>query len=89
MRNGYHAAVRQLMSPVLPDGYAGFMKAHLGQCSVCTQRLVLTLPFGNGDVGEVHLCREKQTEIGIEDEECATPRRCRFFSDASNTKGVT
>ena len=51
MRNGYHAAVRQLMSPVLPDGYAGFMKAHLGQCSVCTQRLVLTLPFGNGDVG--------------------------------------
>ncbi|MBB4519907.1 hypothetical protein [Paraburkholderia fungorum] len=49
---------------------------------------MLTLPFGNSDVGEVHLCREKQTEIGIEDEACATPRRCRFFSDASNTKGV-
>ncbi|MDT8840096.1 hypothetical protein ParKJ_21975 [Paraburkholderia fungorum] len=93
MRNGYHAAVRQLMSPVLPDEYADFVKARLGQCSVSTQRLVLALPFGNGngngDVGRVHLCQEKQKELGIEDEACAKPRRCRFFSDTSNSTGVT
>lgn len=63
MRNGYHAAVRQLMSPVLPDGHAGFMKAHL--------------------------CQEKKKELGIEEGECAMPQRYRFFSDASNSTGVT
>jgi hypothetical protein len=83
VRNGYHAAVRDLMSPILPEGYSGFVKAHLGQCSVCKGRVVTELPFGNGDRGEVHLCRFRGKELGIEDEECATRRRCRSFEARS------
>ena len=84
MANAYHATVRQLMSPVLPEGYHGFIKAHLGQCSQCRGRRVVELPFGNGDRGEVHLCEPKRKELGLEDESCATTRRCRSYIPPEN-----
>lgn len=83
MRNAYLAASAYLLSPILPDGYAGFQKPHLGQCSACTHRIVTELPFGNGTRGEVHLCEVKRKELGIEDEALATRRRCRAFSPAA------
>jgi len=55
VRNSYHATVKFLLSPVLPEGYTGFIKAHLGQCGTCSRRRVTELPFGNGTRGEVHL----------------------------------
>ncbi|WP_321935226.1 hypothetical protein [Paraburkholderia sp. J8-2] len=79
MRNGYHATVKYLLSPVLPEGYAGFIKAHLGQCGTCSKRRVMELPFGNGTRGEVHLREAKRKELGLEDERCATTRRCRSY----------
>jgi hypothetical protein len=79
MANRYHATVRLLMSPVLPDGYAGFKKAHLGQCSSCQERLVTVLRFWNGDSGEVHLCQRYRKELGTEDEESASRKSCRGF----------
>lgn len=88
MRNAYLATSAYLLSPILPEGYAGFMKPHLGQCSECAQRLVTELPFGNGTRGEVHLCKAKRKELGIEDEQCATKRRCHSFAPASGVNGV-
>lgn len=79
MGNAYHGTVKFLWSPLLPEGYAGFMKPHLGQCSVCRHRTVTQLPFGNGTRGEVHLCEAKRKELGIEDAQCATRRRCARF----------
>lgn len=81
MANRYHATVRLLMSPVLPEGYNGFKKAYLGQCSQCWHRIVRVLPFWNGDEGEVHLCQHYRKELGIEDAEFASHRRCPYFSE--------
>ena len=72
MHNAYQAT--------LPEGYAGFRKAHLGQCSLCVNRLVTELPFGNRTRGEVHLCTVRRTELGIEGDGCGTTRRCRLFA---------
>jgi hypothetical protein len=84
MENGYHATVKALLSPILPDGYAGFMKPHLGQCSTCARRIVTELQFGNGTRGEVHLCEVKRKELGIEDDRCATRRKCSSFAPNNN-----
>lgn len=84
MGNAYHGTAAYLLSPILPEGYAGFVKPHLGQCSVCSKRVVTELRFGNGANGEVHLCEAKRKELGIEDEQCATRRRCRIFEPVSD-----
>jgi hypothetical protein len=89
MRNGYHATVKYLMSPVLPEGYSGFIKAHLGQCGTCAKRIVTELPFGNGERGEVHLCEAKMKELGLEDESCATKRRCRDYMPMRSTTSAS
>jgi hypothetical protein len=87
MTNRYHGIIRQLMSPILPEGYQGFMKARLGQCSTCQERCVVELPFFNGDQGEVHLCQRYRKELGLEDGYCATHRRCRDHRTASEGAG--
>lgn len=82
MRNRCHAAMKALMSPELPSGFAGFRKPHLGRCSSRAHRLVMVLPFANGTGGAVHLCDSKRKEPGIEDNRCGTARRCRVFVKA-------
>ena len=88
MRNAYLGTSAYLLSPILPEGYSGFQKPHLGQCSACTHRRVSELPFGNGNLGEVHLCAVKRKELGIEDEACATRRRCKAFSPPADGKAA-
>ncbi|WP_432263342.1 hypothetical protein [Cupriavidus sp. TMH.W2] len=82
MRNSYHATAKYLPSPELPEGYSGFIKAHQGQCGTCSRRQVPELQFGNGERGEVYLCEAKRKELGLEDERCATKRRCRSSKPA-------
>ena len=80
MHNAYHATIKYLMTPILPEGFSGFSTAHFGQCSQCANRVATELPYGDGGRGEVNLCTVKRKAIGPLGESCATRRRCRSFS---------
>ena len=69
MRNGYHAAIKYLMYPILPEGFSGFSSAHFGQCSRCANRVVTELPYGDGGSGVVVLCTVKRKAIAGGDDE--------------------